>query len=532
MSGVSSTWEDVEEGSVARSPEQRERRLRVFVSSTLGELKSEREAAKSAIKSLRLVPTGIDLGTRTGQDGVGLEEADIFVGIYWQAYGWAGQDSPLSDLEQEYDQSAGLPRLVYVKEPATDREQGLARLLDRIGAEGGSPMRSFESPGELAEMLVEDLAALMTERFAAPTLDGGPLPGGTLTFMFGDIAGSTALVERLGISYAEVLLGYHEILSAATDRHGGTVVDLEGERVFMVFQDAFEAVSSAVEIQTDLARRPWPESVTVRARLGLHTGTARIGSGGYVGLDVHRASRVASSAHGEQIVVSAPVRELVEGQLDSRGWRIRELGSFALKGLSRAEKLFQVDAPGLKSDFSPPRARSTARVRLPSPLNRLVGREKELAELVEMLGRAHVRLATVVGPGGIGKTRLALSVAEELSSSFPDGVYFVNLAPLIDASQVLLAIGDAAGIPIEGEAIDALSTEFQDQQVLLFVDNFEQVVEAGPAVGELLARSPGLKVLATSRVPLRILCGGHAGRWRRNPDLPGGVALHPGGRTE
>ena len=269
MSGVSSTWEDVEEGSVARSPEQREHRLRVFVSSTLGELKSEREAAKSAIKSLRLVPTGIDLGTRTGQDGVGLEEADIFVGIYWQAYGWAGQDSPLSYLEQEYHQSAGLPRLVYVKEPATDREQGLARLLDRIGAEGGSPMRSFESPGELAEMLVEDLAALMTERFAAPTLDGGPLPGGTLTFMFGDIAGSTALVERLGISYAEVLLGYHEILSAATDRHGGTVVDLEGERVFMVLQDAFEAVSAAVEIQTDLARRPGPS----RSRSGPGSGS-------------------------------------------------------------------------------------------------------------------------------------------------------------------------------------------------------------------------------------------------------------------
>jgi hypothetical protein len=288
---VSATWEDADEGSVVGSSEQREHRLRVHVSSTLGELKSEREAAKSAIKSLRLVPTGIDLGTRAGQDGVGLEEADIFVGIYWQAYGWAGQDSPLSDLEREYDQSAGLPRLVYVKEPATDREPGLARLLDRIGAEGGSPVRSFESPGELAEMLVEDLAALMTERFAAPTLDGGPLPGGTLTFMFGDIAGSTALVERLGISYAEVLLGYHDVLSAATGSHGGTVVDLEGERVFMVFQDAFEAVSAAVEIQTDLARRPWPESVTVRARLGLHTGTARIGSGGYVGLDVHRASR-------------------------------------------------------------------------------------------------------------------------------------------------------------------------------------------------------------------------------------------------
>jgi predicted ATPase/class 3 adenylate cyclase len=354
-------------------------------------------------------------------------------------------------------------------------------------------------------MLVEDLAALIADRFATPEPEPGSLPLGTLTFLFGDVAGSTPMVEQLGISYSEVLTGYHEVVSGATRRHGGTVVDLEGERVFVVFQDAFEAVRAAVEIQTDLAGRDWPQSVEVRARLGLHTGTARIGSGGYVGLDVHRASRVASTAHGEQIVVSAPVRELVEGRLAEKGWQVRELGSYALKGLSRAEKLFQVEAPGLRTDFPPPRARSTTRVRLPSSQNRLVGREKELGELVDMLGRAHVRLVTIVGPGGIGKTRLALSAAEELSASFPDGVFFVNLAPLTDASQVLLAIGDAAGIPIEGEAIESLSGEFQDQQVLLFMDNLEQVVDAGPAVGDLLARSPGLKVMATSRVPLRIM---------------------------
>lgn len=480
-------------------------RLRVFVSSTLGELKSEREAAKSAVKTLRLTPAGIDLGTRNGQERLSVQDSDIFVGIYWQSYGWVGDDALESDLEREYDQSAGLPALIYVKEPASEREEGLTHLLDRMRADGHSTIRSFESPGELAEMLVDDLARLMSERFGTTGYVHGWLPGGTLTFMFGDLAGSTSMVEHLGEAYADVLTGYHRIVAAATRAHEGTVVDLEGERLFSVFQDALQAVSATIEIQQALGAEPWPESVPVRARLGLHTGTARLGSGGYVGLDVHRASRVASSAHGSQIVVSAPVRELVEGYAADAGWEMRELGSYALKGLSRAEKLFQVVAPGLQTEFPPPRARSTTRVRLPTSPNKLVGRDKELSDLIDMLGRPNVRLATIIGPGGIGKTRLALSVAEATSPLFPDGVYFVNLAPVTDPSQVLLAIGNAAGIPIEGEAIDALSGEFQDQQVLLMMDNFEQVAESAALVADLLGRSPGLKVLATSRVPLRIM---------------------------
>jgi len=480
-------------------PTSHDPRLRVFVSSTLGELKSEREAAKSAIKTLRLDPIGVDLGSRNGQDGLSIADADIFVGIYWQSYGWE------SDLEREYEASSGLPGLLYVKEPAPEREDGLTDLLERARADGRSKTRTFESPGELAEMLVEDLAGVMSERFAKTEPDHDSLPVGTLTFMFGDLAGSTTLVEQLGDQYAEVLAGYHQVVADATLRHDGTVVDLEGERLFSVYQDAFQAVSATVEIQKSLGDRNWPESVSVNARLGLHTGTARIGSGGYVGLDVHRASRVASSAHGGQIVVSAPVRELVEGQTENSGWEIKDLGSFALKGLSRVEKLFQVRAPGLRADFPPPRARSITRVRLPTSQNTLVGRSKELAELVEMLQRPNVRLATIVGPGGIGKTRLALSVAEDSSAEFPDGVFFVNLAAITDPDHVLLAIGAAAGIPIEGDAIDALSSEFQDQQVLLVIDNFEHVAEGGSSVADLLGRSPGLKVLATSRVPLRIM---------------------------
>jgi predicted ATPase/class 3 adenylate cyclase len=394
---------------------------------------------------------------------------------------------------------------VYIKEPAREREEGLARLLERMRTEGRVSIRPFESPGELAERLVDDLPGVMAERFSATDPEPGKLPLGTLTFMFGDLAGSTALVEQLGDEYADVLAGYHRVVAEATVEHDGTVVDLEGERLFTVFTDPFRAVAATVRIQQELGRREWPHGLSVLARLGLHTGTARIGSGGYVGLDVHRASRVSSSAHGGQVIVSAPVRELVEAQAEDAGWELRELGSFALKGLSRAEKLFQVVAPGIRTEFPSPRARSTSRVRLPAPQNSLVGRDTELSELLAMLERPEVRLLTIVGAGGVGKTRLALSVAKEASASFPDGVFFVNLAPIADPSQILLAIGDAAGIPIEGEALDALSGEFQDQQVLLVIDNFEQVAEGGFSVADLLGRSPGLKVLATSRVPLRIM---------------------------
>lgn len=479
-------------------------RLRVYLSSTLGELAAERDAAKSAVKTLRLDPAGTDFGSSIDNGSGPAVEADIFVGVYWQSYGWVNEGSQISDLEDEYSRAATLPRLIYLKGSSAERDERLAALLDRARSDGVA-IRDFESPGELAELLVDDLAALIADRFAPVETIPGSLPTGTLTFMFGDIAGSTRLVEELGEEYADVLAGYHDIVSTATVDHQGTVIDLEGERVFTVFPDAIEAVGAAITIQSAIAARSWPRDGSVQARLGLHTGTARIGSGGYVGLDVHRASRVSSSAHGGQIVISSPVRELIEGSVEGSGWRVRDLGSFALKGLSRAERLFQLTGPGLATEFPPPRARSTSRVRLPASSSILVGRDGEMTDLVDLMTRPSVRLVTITGPGGIGKTRLALAVAGELAESFPDGVFFVNLAPLTDAEQVLLAVGEAAGIPIEGEAVEALSGELQGQQVLLLMDNFEQVAGAGTGVNELLARSPGVKVLATSRVPLRLM---------------------------
>ena len=284
-------------------------------------------------------------------------------------------------------------------------------------------------------MLVEDLAGLMSDRFTLDAPKEGSLPLGTLTFMFGDLAGSTALVEQLGDRYAEVLSGYHGIVDDATRRHGGTVVDLEGERLFSVFLDAFEAVTATVEIHMALDEGVWPDSAPVHARLGLHTGTARIGSGGYVGLDVHRASRVASSAHGGQIMVSAPVKELVESQTEDMGWEIRELGSYALKGLSASREAVSSGCPGDSVRF-PGTPSSQHHESSPSRASERPGRQGQGAGGARRNARPplcpslHHRRARwdrqdpsrPVG-GGTG------------SAVFPDGVYFVNLAAVTEASD-------------------------------------------------------------------------------------------------
>ena len=329
------------------------------------------------------------------------------------------------------------------------------------------------------------------------------MPEGTLTFMFCDIEGSTHLLEKVGPSYRTLLDDYRRIIELVCTTNSGRIADMDGDRAFLVFQDAAEAVDAAIAIQLRFAAHSWPGDVAVDCRIGLHTGTATLGSLGYVGLDVHRAARIASSAHGGQIVVSAAIKGLTEMTAD-RAWSLRELGSFALKGLSRSERLFQVVAAGLVADFAPPRARSTARVRLPATYGSLVGRHRETQEVAALLAQPNVRLVTLTGPAGVGKTRVALATAQEVAEIFPDGVYFVNLASVTDPAQVIAAIGAAAGVPIEGDPLDAVAEAFQHQQVMLVLDNFEQVVEAAPLVGTLLGRSPGLKILATSRVVMRI----------------------------
>jgi hypothetical protein len=226
-------------------------RLRVFVSSTIGELAAEREAAKTAIRTLRLAPVMFDLGARPHPPRdlyrSYLAESDIFVGIYWQSYGWTAPDMEISGIEDEFRLAGDRPRLIYVKEPAGQRDPALQILLDQIRPDGGVAYRQFESAGELAELLLDDLARLMTQHF-----DASPrrveLPGGTLTFLFSDIEDSTRLVQDLGERYPAVLGAYRSMIRATVNAHNGQVVDTEGDGTFSVFTEPANAARAAVEI--------------------------------------------------------------------------------------------------------------------------------------------------------------------------------------------------------------------------------------------------------------------------------------------
>ena len=493
------------------------RRLRVFISSTIGELASEREAAKTAIRTLRLAPVMFELGTRPHPPPdlyrSYLAQSDIFVGIYWQSYGLTAPDMEISAIEDEFRLAGDRPRLVYVKEPAGERDPALAILLDQIRADRGVVYKQFESAGELAELLLDDLARLMTDHF-----DASPrpveLPGGTLTFLFSDIEDSTRLVQELGDRYPAVLGAYRSMIRATVNAHRGQVVDTEGDGTFSVFTEPADAARAAVEIQRTMALeplggggldRPHDPGPGIRARIGLHTGRATVTPEGYVGLDVHRAARIGASGHGGQIIVSSTAASLLADVIAGQEWHLRDLGAFALKGLSRSEHLYQLLAPGLAEEFPVPRARQASEVHLPAQLTSLVGRGPEIAQVGALLSRPEVRLVTLSGSGGIGKTRLAVAVAAQVAVDYPDGVLFVSLAGVRDPDQVMTAIAEAIGTTINRSSFEAVADHFAAKRALLILDNFEQVVAGAPALTRLLTRCPGINMLVTSRVALRVI---------------------------
>jgi predicted ATPase/class 3 adenylate cyclase len=327
------------------------------------------------------------------------------------------------------------------------------------------------------------------------------LPTGTVTFLFSDIEGSTRLLDRLGDGYREVLEDHQRLLRQVFGAAGGTEVSTEGDSFFVVFPSAPPAVAAAIEAQRALARHPWPAGVEVRIRIGIHTGEGVLGADNYVGPDVNRASRVATAGHGGQVLLSASTRGLVEAALPE-GVVLRDLGEHRLKDLPRPERLYQAVVPDLPSDFPPPRAVETERPGLPRQLTTFVGRERERQEVKDAL--AGTRLLTLTGPGGTGKTRLAIQAASEVGESFEDGAVFVPLAPIADSTLVVPTIGQTLGLPEDPgrPPIENLIDHLSRKQVLLVLDNFEQVVDAAPQVGELLTSTEAVTVLVTSREPL------------------------------
>ena len=331
------------------------------------------------------------------------------------------------------------------------------------------------------------------------------LPSGTVTFLFTDVEGSTALWERDPPAMRVAVDRHLAILTAAVTAHGGIHFKTVGDAIQAAFPTAPVALEAAVDAQLALAAEPWERTGPLRVRMAIHVGEATPGDDGYLSPALNRLEQVLAAGHGGQILLTQAARALAVNGLPADTSLIA-LGEHRLRDLLESEHLFQVLHPGLAARFPPLRTLDARRTNLPRQPNLFVGRERELDEITWLLRDGAVRLLTLTGPGGAGKTRLAVQVAAEVLDSFPDGIYVVSLAAVTDAGQAPGAIATTLGLRETGgqTAREQLLGWFAEKRMLLMLDNLEQLPDVAPFVGELLAAAPGLTVLATSRAPLRL----------------------------
>lgn len=312
------------------------------------------------------------------------------------------------------------------------------------------------------------------------------------------------LTKALGAAWDGVNAAHLARIRDAVAAHGGVVVRTEGDALFATFQEAGAAVAAAVDAQRDLAAQPWPEGAPVRVRMGLHSGEAHLAGDDYGGFEVNRAARVAAVGHGGQIVLSGPAYELTADALPS-GTAAVHLGAYVLKDVPRPERLYQLDVEGLPTAFPPLRAGRATTGNLSARQTTFLGRERELDELDELLVTS--RLVTITGPGGIGKSSLAVEFARSVQEAYRDGAWFVPLATVEDPVVVAPLVARTLGL-FDGAARSAIETlpDFIAERSMLFVlDNFEHVVDAAGFVADLIARSPASRVIVTSRAPLHLI---------------------------
>jgi predicted ATPase/class 3 adenylate cyclase len=336
-----------------------------------------------------------------------------------------------------------------------------------------------------------------------PTVPVETGSAGILTFLFSDIEGSTRLEQALGSTrYGELRERHRALLRAAFAAHDGHEEGTEGDSFFVSFPTAAGAIAAAAAAQRAIAGEPWPEDGAIRVRMGIHSGEARLLGGSLVGLDINRAARIAGVAHGGQALVSEATRVLAGSALPD-GLGFRDLGAHRLKDLRDPARIHQLEIPGLRADFPPLRSLDAHPNNLPTQLTSFVGRETELAEARALL--AANRLVTLTGPGGTGKTRLSLQVAASAADDFPDGLFFVALETVRDPELVASRIAGAIGLAETSRpARDMLVEWLGSRKVLFVLDNFEQVLGAGPIVTDLLRAAPGLKAMVTSRAALHV----------------------------
>ncbi len=503
-----------------------DQRVRVFISSTLEELARERAAALRAIRRLHLVPVWYESGARPhpprSMYRAYLEQSQVFVGIYWQRYGWVAPGMEISGLEDEYRLAAGKPMLLYLKRPAPDQEPRLAAMIDSIRAAGTVSYRTFTTPRELERLLADDLAVLLSETFAGAaisTMGPGPssagpgrpgearLPTGTVTFLLTDIEGSTRLWETVPNAMEVALDRHNRLVTSVIEGHGGVVVTSrgEGDSFFAVFPSAVSAVQAAGACQLRLKTEAWPDGAALRVRMGLHTGEAHVQQDDYVDhTPINRCARVKAAAHGGQVLVTKATYDLAVGGLSS-DFGLKRLGEFRLRDLSQPELIYQLTHAELPADFPPVRTLAERTSNLPLQVSSFVGRERELGQTTAALGQA--RVVTLTGPGGVGKTRLALQVAQQLLPRFTDGAWLCELAPVRDPAGVDDAVAAVFSVTAwAGQSTSAALVDFlRGKKLLLLLDNCEHLLDAAAALARVLQQScEQLVILATSREGLGI----------------------------
>jgi predicted ATPase/class 3 adenylate cyclase len=495
--------------AVILTPDQR---VRVFISSTLEELAAERAAARRAIARLHLVPVWYESGARPhpprSMYRAYLKQSQVFVGIYWQQYGWVAPGMQISGLEDEYRLAAAAdkPMLLYLKCPAPGQEPRLAAMIDSVRAAGTVSYRTFAMPRELERLLADDLAVLLSERFAGEP-GGVELPAGTVTFLLTDIEGSTLLWETVPDAMEVALEQHNRVLAEVIGEHSGVVVTSrgEGDSFFAVFPSAIAAVEAAGACQLRLKAEAWPASAALRVRMGLHTGEAHVQGGDYVDhAPINRCARVKAAAHGGQVLVTRATRDLVGGGL-SGGFGLKRLGEFRLRDLSQPELIYQLTHADLPAGFPPIRTVAERAGNLLLPVSSFIGRARELERTAAALGQA--RVVTLTGPGGVGKTRLALQAAGQVAGRFGDGAWLCELAPVRDVAGVDDAVAAVFSVVARaGQSTRETLVEFlRGKELLLVLDNCEHLLEGAAALAGALARScERLAILATSREGLGI----------------------------